>query len=146
MPSYSMYTNKIKNCNSYKTIYTSPSRASYGVSIVRICGKNDLVITAPHSCVNIPSTWSIYHLRKVSDLPTGPLCDKILTLDPISLTSFPSFMMENLLVKWGPKSKRIIIIQILGIFHILNQSLIKSSLRNSGNPGQKAYKSTCFKH
>ena len=41
---------------SQQTPHTSPSRASYGVSIVRILEKIDRVITAPH-CIEIWSEW-----------------------------------------------------------------------------------------
>ena len=37
---------------SQQTPHTSPSRASYGVSIVRILQKIDRVITAPH-CMSL---------------------------------------------------------------------------------------------
>ena len=42
---------------SQQTPHISPSRASYGVSIVRIVDKIDRVITAPH-CTWNPHTWT----------------------------------------------------------------------------------------
>ena len=40
--------------DSQKTLHSSPSRASYGVSIVRILEKIDRVITAPHCMMCYP--------------------------------------------------------------------------------------------
>ena len=37
-----------QSLDAQKTLHTSPSRASYGVSIVKIWEKIDRVITAPH--------------------------------------------------------------------------------------------------
>ena len=42
-----MKNNIDQSLNSQKTSFTSPSRASYGMSIVRILEKIDRVITAP---------------------------------------------------------------------------------------------------
>ena len=46
--------NLYQTSNSQQTPLGSPSRASYGVSIVRILEKIDRVLTAPH-CINIRS-------------------------------------------------------------------------------------------
>ena len=48
---------------SQQTPHTSPSRASYGVSFVKILEKTDRVITAPHC---------ICELQKTSDM--GIIC------------------------------------------------------------------------
>ena len=73
--------------NSRKTSYTSPSRASYGVSLVRICEKIDRIITALHCDIQVIVQWGNEHASR-NEFPSFAPRKIAITLFCIHISDF----------------------------------------------------------